>query len=564
MNVDRTDACHQFYSRYFGISQPFEHQIELWCRIEEKGFPLLLRAPTGSGKTEVAVAPFLAQFLNRRFTIAPRLIYVLPMRVLADSLAQRIEKYAQAISPHITVKVQHGDVSMSPFFVADIVVTTLDQFAYGFARASQQVGRHLDLPAGAIAGSLVVFDEVHMYRDEFTFAVLRALMEILDRSRIPFVVMTATMPRSLEESLFENIRRNGQALTGDVRLNNRLEVKIEDQPLVSADVGIDDQLEDIIRRQRTLIILNQVSRAQKVYNFLSSRLGEERVVLLHSRFTRADRKRHEERALGILPSKRNGRLVIPEKAGVVIATQVLEAGIDFSAELLLTEIAPADALVQRAGRCARYENEQGRMMIFNLPDEEQSHLPYEQQVLERTREWLLQHPDFDIRNFRQVCDFVNATLDYRASDYEARDALVDLYECVLYADAAPGNIQVRRGKPVNLVVLEIPEGRGSRVERQILERLENSPQLLRENVISADIRVAWGLFRDSRQPLRWELEWEYDRQLQRLKPKLRELQPGTGRDQDDVPVIAPFRTYILDNSVYKPQLGIEKDASLIV
>jgi len=54
---------------------------------------------------------------------------------------------------------------------------------------------------------------------------------------------------------------------------------------------------------------------------------------------------------------------------IVVSTQVLEAGIDFSAELLLTESAPADCLVQRAGRCARYEGEEGEMIIFPVDDE---------------------------------------------------------------------------------------------------------------------------------------------------------------------------------------------------
>ena len=51
----------------------------------------------------------------------------------------------------------------------------------------------------------LVFDEAHMYRDSFTFSIMRALMEILHKSHIPFMVMTATIPESLEKSLFENI-----------------------------------------------------------------------------------------------------------------------------------------------------------------------------------------------------------------------------------------------------------------------------------------------------------------------------------------------------------------------
>ena len=165
----------ELYKKYFNVDSPYGHQISSWEQINALNFPLLLKAPTGSGKTEAILAPFLSQFTDNKFHIAPRLLYVLPMRVLVNSVAERIKKYTRKFSPYISVEVQHGDVPNSPFFIADIVVTTLDQFLYGFARASGQVGRHLDIPAGSIASSLVVFDEAHMYRDGFTFSIMRAL-----------------------------------------------------------------------------------------------------------------------------------------------------------------------------------------------------------------------------------------------------------------------------------------------------------------------------------------------------------------------------------------------------
>lgn len=158
------------------------------------------------GKTEAVVAPFLHQHLTGSFTIAPRLIYVLPTRVLANTLTERIKKYASKLPNKITVVAHHGAFPGSAYFVQDIVVTTLDQFVYAYARSSQQAGRHIDLPAGAIAASLIVFDEAHMYHDKFTFAILKALFEILHASRIPYVVMTATLPKTLEESLFPKHR----------------------------------------------------------------------------------------------------------------------------------------------------------------------------------------------------------------------------------------------------------------------------------------------------------------------------------------------------------------------
>ena len=195
-----SDEMKDFYKRNFLIEKPYEFQEEIWRKMKDNIYPLIVKAPTGSGKTEAVLAPFLHQFLINKFDIAPRLIYVLPMRVLVNNLYERIKRYSQIISPDILVKIQHGDIPDSPFFIGDIIITTLDQFVYGFARASNQVGRHIDMPAGSIAGSLVIFDEAHMYRDEYTFSVMRALMEILYHSNIPFVLMSATIPDSLPVS----------------------------------------------------------------------------------------------------------------------------------------------------------------------------------------------------------------------------------------------------------------------------------------------------------------------------------------------------------------------------
>lgn len=555
----------EFYKKYFNIDTPFDHQINLWERIHAIDFPLLLKAPTGSGKTEAVLAPFLSQFVNNKFHIAPRLIYVLPMRILVNSVATRIKKYANKISPHISVEIQHGDLPNAPFFIADIVVTTLDQFLYGFARVSGQVGKHLDIPAGSIASSVVVFDEAHMYRDSFTFSVMRALMEILHKSDIPFVLMTATMPVSLEKSLFEEIPlRDGQKLLGDVSIKSNLKITLEDNPLYSnSDVNISDELLNRISKHKTLIIINQVKRAQRLYENIKTmlELTDEQIVLLHSRFTKLDRKSHEEKAISLIPHKEDGKIVIPEGVGIVVSTQVLEAGIDFSAELLITELAPADSLIQRAGRCARYQGESGEMIIFPVEEENGGHLPYEKKHLTKTCEWLQKNKNFNIKNFKEGCFFVDETLDYQANDYEATDTLIDLYECVLYADTEPRNIQLRESKPVTLVVLDISRsGRGTAEER-IRDIVLNTD--IKELSISIDISVAWALFKSGR--LRWEIDWIYNNKDKKYEIKIIDLlKTKKSHDDEKDARIGPFRTYIIESINYKKDKGIYPDVSFII
>jgi len=561
-----------FYKNYFGITTPYIHQINFWKAIGKEKYPVLLKAPTGSGKTEAVIAPFLAQFVKNKFSIAPRLIYVLPMRVLVNSIADRIKRCAHRVSKNISVELQHGESPNDPFFIADIVITTLDQFIYAYARASNQVGHHLDIPAGAIASSLVVFDEAHMYRDGFTFSMMRAMFEILHKANIPFVVMTATMPRSLEESLFEGIKNAEgyqRIVSTGFNLKNQINISLEKEPIYKDnEANISDALLDKIQNKKTLIVLNQVKRAQEVYKEIKKRLElkeSKEIVLLHSRFTRKDRKEHEETSLRMLPHKKDGKIIIPERTGVVISTQVLEAGIDFSAELLLTELAPADSLIQRAGRCARYEGEQGEIIVFPV-ENKKGHLPYEKNHLKKTIKWLEENKNFDIRNFSAASKFVNI-LNYKADDYAARDSLIDFYECVLYADAAPMNIQVRNSKPATLVVVDSSLGINKAKKGQnkkdvmnaIMNAIKDNKSYIKDNSINVGIGIVWYLFK--KKEMGWELLWKYNEDKKRQEIDIRDLLKSNKNVNEEDRRIGPFRTYIIESTYYDSLKGVVPDES---
>jgi len=107
--------------------------------------------------------------------------------------------------------------------------------------------------------------------------------------------------------------------------------------------------EDLVQKPHpsgtlTLVVLNRVSRARQVYDALvggrKPLCDPSKVALVHSRFRRPDRQRHET-------------LLFSQGDRIVIATQAVEAGVDVSARLLVTELAPWASLVQRMGRCNR-------------------------------------------------------------------------------------------------------------------------------------------------------------------------------------------------------------------
>ncbi|TDU67137.1 CRISPR-associated endonuclease/helicase Cas3 [Prosthecobacter fusiformis] len=137
----------------------------------------------------------------------------------------------------------------------------------------------------------------------------------------------------------------------------------------------------------TLVILNRVARAREVYEALTTpeKKGKQslpplvdsaRVALIHSRFRPVDRDRHT-------------RLLFGEGDRIVIATQAVEAGVDVSARLLISELAPWSSLVQRIGRCNRRADQDDaavQWIDFELKnDKDDLALPYTKAELDKAR-----------------------------------------------------------------------------------------------------------------------------------------------------------------------------------
>ncbi|MEZ5353762.1 MAG: DEAD/DEAH box helicase [Bryobacteraceae bacterium] len=145
----------------------------------QSGQSIVLRAPTGAGKTWTVVAPFLhALSNNARF--ADRLIYALPLRSLAsgihrsvlDSLSRipesfpTIESSAKSRSysdPTLHCSLQMGGEKNDPFFESDLVFTTIDQLLSGYLSLPVSLPKRLgSMVAGALIGSAIVIDEAHL------------------------------------------------------------------------------------------------------------------------------------------------------------------------------------------------------------------------------------------------------------------------------------------------------------------------------------------------------------------------------------------------------------------
>lgn len=360
--------------RAMGWQEPF-------CRTVLENDRVVLSAPTGAGKTAAALAPFVA---GRARGFADRCIYVLPMRALARSL---FDEYAPELAPlGIKTTLQMGGASHDPDYRGEVIFTTIDQLLSRYLNAPYG-GRPANISAGALVGAHIVLDEFHLYPEDEARLTAITMLDHL-RGLSSAIVMTATLPDAARSELANLIGAKDFSVSADEmdaagdRPRPRRSWSWRERAL-TAEAAISAWTE-YGRPRHVLVCVNTVARAQRLFRDLRQTLpAEARSVLVHSRFLPHDRDRHETTARAWL-----GRST-REQPSWVIATQVIEAGLDASADLLLTELAPASSLVQRAGRCARWPRSGGQavthggVLVFRDP-ELRSVLPYEKGVIEAT------------------------------------------------------------------------------------------------------------------------------------------------------------------------------------
>jgi CRISPR/Cas system-associated endonuclease/helicase Cas3 len=185
---------------------PRQFQLETIAHLLNRQ-DVLLRAPTGSGKTETAIAPFLfAKPLKLDFP--NKLIYVVPLRTLANSLLINNWSTHYPLSRPLTVTLQTGENPEDPRFEGDIIFCTIDQMLSSFLNIPYSVGRgSANVNAAAIFASYLVFDELHLLDPDRSFTtVLKLLQQVKGIS--PFLLMTATLTDEVSQQI-QSLINNG-------------------------------------------------------------------------------------------------------------------------------------------------------------------------------------------------------------------------------------------------------------------------------------------------------------------------------------------------------------------
>jgi CRISPR-associated endonuclease/helicase Cas3 len=329
---------------------------------------VLLQAPPGAGKTRAALEPGLQGFRSGHAHLHPqKILYAVPMRTLAKSFHHLYSQIVRdrRLDPTWHPSIQTGEQPDDPLLEGRVIFLTVDQLLASFLTLPYSLPRRLDnINAGALIGSYLIFDEFHLYPANQMMLTVLALCRML-KGISRFILMSATFSAPFMKGIAESL--GATTVVDEPGMNLFADVtNIQSQRRTWQ--AMEGQLTaDVIKQhtgQRTLVVCNQVERAQMLYEDLKAHLpaGVD-CTLLHSQFYRADRQAHEARLT-------RESFEASTRPQVIVSTQVVEVGLDISADALLTECAPAASLIQRAGRCARRENERGNVYVFQPLDAE--------------------------------------------------------------------------------------------------------------------------------------------------------------------------------------------------
>lgn len=336
-----------------------------------EGKRVILQSPTGSGKTRAALDYFLYQLSTPfdKATFPRRCIYSVPMRVLAKQFYGEydriVERYNQrfGLERRVVVKTQTGEQPEDPELTSNLIFATIDQTLSSYLLAPYSLGRRKgNVNAGAVMSSYLVFDEFHLYDPASTLPTTLFMLKNL-KNITPFVLMTATFSATMLEELGELL--NAEVFPKTPAQRTALEnlpsqqkhrfYQIADKPLSAHVVWCTHE-------GRSLVICNTVDRARRLYDDLVALVPSDvEVILLHSRFLRDERNSIETHIRDLFGKDADHTA----GSAIVVATQAIEVGVDMSCTVLHTELAPANAIIQRAGRCARYEGDTGTVYIYS-------------------------------------------------------------------------------------------------------------------------------------------------------------------------------------------------------
>lgn len=362
-------------------------------------FLMIIEAPTGCGKTEAALmtADRAIQAMNLRGCYI-----AMPTQATSNQMFSRTGAFLRKRYPRQAINIQlvhgnallnedlkairlaavddnekdqvEGSVNALEWFLprkrsllANFGVGTVDQTFMSMLRT-----RHSFLRLFGLCSKVIIFDEVHAY-DTYMLKIFTHLLAWLRSIGSSVILLSATLPRETRQSLLEAFAECARVESADaayprLSINDGKkirtlslgefpdrELKLEKIP-PEKEIWLEQLRHRLVAGGCAAVICNTVDRAQEVYLSLheAKLVPEQDLYLLHSRMPFCWRKAQEDTIL-----ERYGKLkqeADAPRSGIVVATQIIEQSLDLDFDLMVTELAPVDLLIQRLGRLHRHHD----------------------------------------------------------------------------------------------------------------------------------------------------------------------------------------------------------------
>lgn len=392
-NIDR------LFEKRFGF-KPYLLQKEIFNAVKNTTDPgiFIIEAPMGIGKTEIALSSTeqLAFKTGRN-----GLFFGLPTQATSNAMFSRVDNWLKNIAKsqniNLPIKLMHGKAEFNDEFEklpsarniesrGAVVINSwfsgkksiLNNFTIGTIDQLLLMGlkqKHLFLRHLGLSGKIVIIDEVHAY-DTYMNSYLIKALEWLGTYHVPVIALSATLPAERRQKLIKAYVKGKYGKARELIAPNNWE-KEQSYPLLTyldgkkliqkSDFSLQNTPQKVINIIRfngndqeliqkieseiqnggvAGVIVNTIKRAQTLAKLVSKNIP---VLVTHSAFLAPDREEKEKYLQKIIGKNANR----PNKM-IVIGTQVLEQSLDIDFDVLFTDIAPMDLILQRIGRLHRH------------------------------------------------------------------------------------------------------------------------------------------------------------------------------------------------------------------
>jgi CRISPR-associated endonuclease/helicase Cas3 len=375
------------FAELFGFSQPNDMQVRARELIQGPGV-YVIEAPMGMGKTEAAL---WAAYELLTAGKARGIYFALPTQATSNRIHLRMNEFVNRVSPEVgasrlihgnswlmqkvpsllpakSEESQDGDArlgadwfaSTKRSLLAPFGVGTVDQALLGVVAA-----KHFFVRRFALAGKVVILDEIHSY-DLYTGTLIDQLVGVLKGLGCTVIVLSATLTAKRRQQLvplesdaaMDPVIKKRPLISGDPEgarpvMASALPpaAKTVKTTFLTTESALGRATDFAARGGVVLWICNTVGSAQSQYQQIAHVADSRfKVGLLHSRFPFWRREELENEWMNRLGKSGETRC-----GCILVSTQIVEQSVDLDADLLVTELAPTDMLLQRMGRLWRHE-----------------------------------------------------------------------------------------------------------------------------------------------------------------------------------------------------------------